>query len=98
MLIKNESSIPGRENERLISPLRELVRFLVKIRTGIAATYKLSAGLRRPTTSRGLPIFLGHLSLIPATESNLQPQFQTKTMVPSDRQDQRFINQRTLTL
>ena len=47
----------GRENEGLISPLKTLVRFLVKIRTGVAATYKFSDGLRRPTTLLGLPVF-----------------------------------------
>jgi hypothetical protein len=30
---------------------------LVKIRTGIAAIYKFSDGLRRPTTLRGLLVF-----------------------------------------
>ena len=57
MSIKNECSRTGCENERLISPLKKLVRSLVKIRTGIAATYKFSDGLRRPTTLIGLLVF-----------------------------------------
>ena len=57
MSIQNQRSRTGRENEPLTDPLKKLVRFLVKIRTGIAATYKFSDGLRRPTTLHGLLVF-----------------------------------------
>ena len=57
MSIQNECSRTGRENERLINPLKKLVRCLVKIRTGIVATYKFSDGLRRPKTLHGLLVF-----------------------------------------
>ena len=40
----------GCENGRLISPLKKLVKLLVKISTGIATTYKFSDSLCRPTT------------------------------------------------
>ena len=37
-----------------ISASLKIIRFLFKIRTGIAANYTFSDGLRWPTTSRGL--------------------------------------------
>ena len=51
--IKNECARMGCENGRLISPLKKLVKLLVKISTGIATTYKFSNGLCRPTTLGG---------------------------------------------
>ena len=61
MSIKNEFPRTGHENERLVSPLKKLVRCLIKIRTGIAATYKFSVGLRWPKTLRGFLVFPGAL-------------------------------------
>ena len=57
MSIKNEFPRTGHENERLVSPLKKLVRCLIKI----AATYKFSVGLRWPKTLRGFLVFPGAL-------------------------------------
>ena len=54
MSIENECSRTGRENKHLTE---KIIRFLVKIRTGIAATYKFSDGLRWSNTLRGLLVF-----------------------------------------